>query len=816
MKRLLLAMMGTLIIPSMLFAQSGKVSGVVRDAKTHEPLAGVTVVVEGTVLGAPTDVNGKFSITSVPAGERVIKAAAVGYNSESKTINVEAGATASADFVLQPNPIQTAPVVVTGMRAVEKETPVAFSNVTSATIKKEYTVQDVPMLLKNLPGVYAWADGGVGLGDANIAIRGFSQDRIETMINGIPENDPESRRIYWNDFPDLLSNVSSIQVQRGVGSSLYGSDALAGSIDIETANYSSVPSLSLTGGVGSFDLSKVSAAANSGIIDNRFAAYARVSHLKGNGYRDYSWADYWGYFIGGAMYYNNLTLKLNFYQSPERNHYSYIYPTLAQIAQYGRKYNGMGTGSPEGQLYNINVYNQPHYELHINYDVNPETQWNTSLFYIRGNGYGQHWTTGYADSYFPNFIVKNAAGNYVFVTSAGDSVSRTPLAYRSITDNYQFGLLSNLTYKLGKNDLVAGIELRRWHAHHYGEIQFAGQTPAGYVPGTALSHFYDYTGQKYVIAGFIHTLWRVDRFNIMADLQYSAPTYYLTERFIGSGALTQAVPRTTLLNDYKTPFSFLTPRVGVTYNVTKPFSVYANFSQAKEEPSQGSVYASGLLRTDLKPEFMNADIELGANYVTSNINVKLDYFFMNFANELIDVYSPNNPNADSRGNILYNGQHTVHQGVEFDGRASLMSNLQVNLNFTYSNNQFKDQIIQTGATTSVNYSGKFIPHFPVTMLNVGATYTYKNAYISLMLNSVGKQYIDNLNQYGTVDPYTVLNAVVGYSFDNVMGLKSIGLTLNVNNLTNTQYFSYGTTYGTTPEYLPGAPANYFVTTNLDW
>ncbi len=95
-----------------------------------------------------------------------------------------------------------------------------------------------------------------------------------------------------------------------------------------------------------------------------------------------------------------------------------------------------------------------------------------------------------------------------------------------------------------------------------------------------------------------------------------------------------------------------------------------------------------------------------------------------------------------------------------------------------------------------------------------------HVFFNLSLNYVGKQYVDNANQYGTVDPYTLLNAVLGYSFKNVLSLKSIDLTLNWNNITNTKYFAYGTVFYSgasgTPEYLPGAPANYFATVNFNW
>jgi len=824
------------LIPSVLIGQPGKVKGTVKDAETNEPLSGVTVIVEGTVLGAPTDNNGRFTISRVPAGRHSIRAAAVGYTAQSKSVEVPAGEEVSVEILLQPNPIQTSPVLVTALRAVERETPVAFANVTKATIQKSYTVQDVPMLLKNLPGLYAYADGGIGLGDASLWLRGFSQDRVQTMINDIPENDPESRRIYWNDFPDLLANVSSIQVQRGVGNSLYGTSALGGSINIQTADYSAAPGLSVTAGYGSYRLRKISVSANTGLISGRYAAYARVSHLQGDGYRDYSWADYWGYFIGGAVYFERLSLKMNFYQSPEINHYSYFYPTLAQMDQYGRTYNPQANEitNPQGIRYEYNQYNQPHYELHADYDISPEAKLTTSLFYIRGNGFGSHFTAkGAVNSYFPNYVAKDSKGKYFFLTSTGDTVRNSDVAYRWVTDNFQYGLLSRLNYKFGQHDLTAGIELRKWHARHYGIIDYAALTPANFNPTADVSHFYDYDGDKFVFAGFVHTLWRFGSLSFMGDLQYAAPTYYLKEKLIGSNATNVPAgvqPRSTLL-DTKTPYSFVTPRLGVNYNFTPEINIFANFSQAKQEPAQGAIYNAGLIRTDLKPEFLRADVELGAGYVSKKVNAKLNYFYMDFTNELVSVYDPTNPSADSRGNTVKSAGHTLHSGVEFDATASPVSNLQINANLTVSNNKFidwKDVSKQpNGDIVTFDYSNKKLPYFPTYMANLGATYTYEGAYINLALSRIGPQYMDNLNLAAKVDAYTVVNAILGYSFHDILGAKSIDLTLNLNNITNSKYFVFGRasdTYNTstkeiissTPVYLPAPPANYFATIQFNW
>jgi len=109
-----------------------------------------------------------------------------------------------------------------------RKSPVTFSNLTPQNLRERYSVQDVPVLLSELPSVTTYSENGNGIGYNYINIRGFDQRRISVMINGVPQNDPEDHNVYWIDFPDLLSSTDNIQVQRGAGSAFYGPPPSAG------------------------------------------------------------------------------------------------------------------------------------------------------------------------------------------------------------------------------------------------------------------------------------------------------------------------------------------------------------------------------------------------------------------------------------------------------------------------------------------------------------------------------------------------------------------------------------------------------------
>src|SRR5205814_10377988 len=113
------------------------------------------------------------------------------------------------------------PVEVKAVRAAERA-PVTKTNLSKKEIERQNLGQDLLFLLNQTPSVVINSDAGNGVGYTGIHIRGTDGTRINVTLNGIPYNDAESQQTYFVDLPDFASSVSSIQIQRGVGSSSNG------------------------------------------------------------------------------------------------------------------------------------------------------------------------------------------------------------------------------------------------------------------------------------------------------------------------------------------------------------------------------------------------------------------------------------------------------------------------------------------------------------------------------------------------------------------------------------------------------------------
>ncbi|MCD4727629.1 MAG: TonB-dependent receptor, partial [Pirellulales bacterium] len=461
--------------------QAGQLQGTVSSLTSGKALAGAEVTLAGTRYGTTTDIDGVFSLVNIPPGNYNVKASYVGYEKSPQSVIVAEGMPMEINFSLKPSVLISEEVIITANRAVERETPVAFTNIGETDIKKKFTVQDIPHLFKHTPGIYLTTDGGSGMGDSKVSIRGFTEQRLQVMINGIPVNDPESKKVYWSNWGSLPSGSQSIQVQRGVGSSLYGSGAFGGSINVVTSESRSIRSLGFNSTVGINDVYKVGFDYNTGLLPGDQAWLFRLNGMWGSGFRHSSFYSGASYYLAWAKYLSNArTLRVVLHGAPQEHAYTYYSFPAADFVRYGDEFNGnafVKRGDPglrqqdqdgEGELLNSdyvsfdnNHYHKPQFEVHYNQDLSNGNRLNSSAFFSVGRGYGEN-----VNKYY--YITRDDEGFMTMdeIFNAGSSVYQ----YRSYSLHQQAGFLSNYLHKLGNHDVTFGIETRIWNARHKGEI----------------------------------------------------------------------------------------------------------------------------------------------------------------------------------------------------------------------------------------------------------------------------------------------------------------------------------------------------------
>ena len=157
-------------------------------------------------------------------------------------------------------------VVVSGVR-VQNDAPFAVTNIKKVELSEfSKTGQELPFLFAKTPGILAWSENGVGTGTSYMRIRGSGDSRINVTLDGVSLNSPEDQCVFWANMNSYSSLLSSVQIQRGVGSSTNGDGAFGGTIALSTATPSYVPSAEITGSYGSFNTLNFGVKASTGML----------------------------------------------------------------------------------------------------------------------------------------------------------------------------------------------------------------------------------------------------------------------------------------------------------------------------------------------------------------------------------------------------------------------------------------------------------------------------------------------------------------------------------------------------------------------
>ena len=833
-----------MLLPFIAFA--GDIKGTVTDSNSGEALVGANVSVQGESMGAATDSDGYFVIKNVPAGEQTLVFNYVGYKELSKTVTVT-DSDLLLEIDLESDFFKSATIIVEGSRAKERETPVAFTNIGADEISKQFTVQDIPHMFKNTPGIYVSSDGGSGMGDSKVSIRGFDEQRISVMINNIEVNDPESKKVYWSNWGSLPSGTQSIQVQRGAGSSLYGAGAFGGSINVQTADAPAVSSLNLTSTVGLYDTYKLGVDYNSGLIGENLSFVGRVNYMEGNGWRNNTFYRGLSYYFGLSYFAaKDHTLRVVLHGAPQYHAYSYYSNSVKSYVKYGKDYNsnpfvkdgdkGLTSREKDGtDLFDLltlsfvdsdkggeiigngltsfdnNVFHKPQFELHHTWDMGKNTYLQTTAFGTIGRGYGENVKDAYK-------IGRDSKGLMTY-----NDISNSGLyQYRNHSIHEQVGLVSTFNTQWMGHELKFGAEGRYWQARHYGLVlNTFGNDNAKIKVGGINQYFkqgniyYDYTGTKPNFSVFGHALWKFDDLSIMTDLQFSSRMYNIKEDFPSGNS--QALPSggfalgdtTYRLLDYDKTFDFLSPKFGVNYNISDQLNVFANYSRVFNEPRVKYFFNQGQPNDDLKIETSD-DYELGFGYTNKGFNVKLNLYQINFDNKAFQVTDrnmANEPGYDYKGRRYVEIGEARYRGIEFSSNMRLTNALDLGIAVTKMENMWTGNLTDEAKSLGIE-DGNTEPGTPQFIFASVLNYLNGPFYASASMRLHKDYYITEDNRYHTLEynleegatdygqvlpTWTVIDLIVGWS-QPFMDYK-INASLHINNLLDEEYFQIGNKYG---------------------
>lgn len=689
-----------------------------------------------------------------------------------------------------------------------RTTPVAFTNIDKAELQRQNLGQDLPYLLSMTPSAITTSDAGAGIGYTSIRIRGTDGTRINVTANGIPINDAESHTVFWVNLPDFASSVKDMQVQRGAGTSTNGAGAFGASINMQTGELSMNPYVEFNGSYGSFNTHKETLKFGTGLIREHWAFDARLSNIATDGYVDRASVSLNSYYLQGAYYNDNTSVKLISFAGKERTYHAWNYASKEEMNLFGRKYNTCGymyatdrNGNVFDQsqisvydsddLYNLvkkdgqlhyyddqtDNYVQKNVQLLINHQFSSAWNLNVGLHYTKGDGYYQEYKDGRS-------LIEYGLLPF---EQDGEDVAWSDLIRKKAMDNDFGGGIFSLSYRNAQLNAALGGGFNRYEGYHFGQVLWV----KNYLGTLNPNHeYYRNKGAKndgnlYLKADYKLT----NNLNAYMDMQYRHITYQIK----GTNDKWNSVTNEGLQQlNIDENFDFFNPKVGLSWQINRSNRLFGSFSVAHKEPTRNN-YTEGKLHEHPEAERL-FDYELGYTYANAWLNLGANLYYMDYKNQLVLTGELNEIGEPLAANM----PDSYRTGIEMMVGFRTQFGLSWDINATWSRNRiqnFTETLYENedagGDRWVIQHGDTPIAFSPDFLLNSRIGYRIRKFDISLQTQYVSKQYMSNAHQEEQVlDAYCVSNLNLSYSF-KLPFMKAATVGLTVYNLFNEKYENNG-------------------------
>jgi iron complex outermembrane receptor protein len=780
------------------------IKGVVKDATTNETIIGASVTyMEGK--GTVTDFDGNFEL-QIPNGSYTLKFNYTGYQERQMTLKA-VGKTIVLDISLQNKDLDE--LIITGDIAVDRSTPVAFTDIPSIKIKEELAGRDLPMLLNTTPGVYATQTGG-GDGDARINIRGFNQRYIAVMIDGIPMNDMENGWVYWSNWFGLDNVIQKTQVQRGLGATKLSVPSIGGSMNIITSGIESKTKLTFASELGNNRTLRETVGYNSGRLKGGWGVTAALSVRRSDGWVEQLSARQLFYYLKVQKELGKHLITASVMGSPQehnqRQQRQFItYYDRAYAAKVGMDtadFNGANYGNfgvrhnqfwgtlrrtrydanaPEETLPSLfNYYHKPIASLKHFWNINDKMAWSNIAYASFGRGGGTQLQNTILDANgqidFNQIYYNNTHGSIfvpaydlAYVNDTSQYKARN-FIYSLRNDHFWAGVLSTFKYKPGSAwEFSGGLDGRYYMTHRYKQVYdlLGGDYLTSGTLGNGLNKndpnkvvFRDGETFDYEIYSYVRQI------GLFGLAEYKADVW---SAFLNVSASIQSYNRKDMFalknpdGTYQTSGWITLPggtiKGGLNYNISPKSNIFCNFGYLSRAQLLFNVFNSISLNTysNTKNEEIIGN-ELGYTFNNKNAKLSVNGYYTIWNNKPVRQTIQS---GTETYNVSIPGMNAHHRGIEFEGDYKFANKLTLNGVVSLGNWQWvsnSEAIVTdiTGATIidTVRFSAKGVKvgDAAQTQFSFGVRYApVKGLYISPRIT-----YFDNY--FADFDPETLQRA----------------------------------------------------------
>jgi len=757
---------------------SGSLSGKVTE-KNGTPVSGATVYIADLKLGVIADTGGYYTFSSLPSGKYLVEVHSIGFKSYTRSVTVSGPV--RQDFVLTDAFVEESPVVVTGLsKATQiKRSPVPIVAISHTYLATNLSTNAIDAIAK-IPGIRAVTTG------PNVSkpfIRGLGFNRILTLYDGLRQEGQQ-----WGDEHGIEVDqygVERVEVIKGPASLSYGSDALAGVVNL-------IPSQPAPEGkmIGDITLDYqtnnkyLGGSAMLGATKNGLEWMARISHKQAVDYRN----KIDGRVFGTAFNETDANASIGLHRKWGYSHLDLVLYDDQQEIPDGSRDSATGrftrqiteddsireiVSGADLNSYKIEKLHQhvQHYRI---YSSNSITLGNYGRMQVN-LGYQRSLRREFSHPELPE-----VPGLYLQLNSYTYDVKY----YLPEFDNWNITAGFNGMYQDNKATDGTEFVVPSYHQFDIGPFLLAKRS--------------------------------FDKLDISGGVRFDA------RRFKNFGLYTRPDPVTNFdrpvvgadtagadlqFTDYNKTFNGWSGSLGATYNFSDQFSVKANIARGFRSPNISEISANGVHpgtkiyqmgNPDFKPEFSLQE-DIGIVYSSRYVVASLDLF-----NNFISNYIYNQRITASDGtDTLFQGNQifrfVASRAQLYGGEASIdihpikALHFENSLSIVYGNNK--------GAKggKAVADDARYLPFIPPThgISELRYECNSKEAHIVHAFFKVQLEYYAAQDRaflaYGTETPtagYSLFNAGIGGSFTDKKGRILFNLYLNGNNLFDAAYYDH--------------------------
>ena len=749
-------------------------SGKVMESKNHTTLNGASIYIPDIKTGGVSKADGSYEIKNIPNGTYLVIVSYVGFASQTKEVTVSGRSV--TDFSLERSTIESPEVVITGVAsATEQQTNPAPVSIVNQNTLRETTSDNIIDALRNAPGVSQIKDGPA---ISKPVIRGLGYNRVVVVNDGIRQEGQQ----FGDEFGIEVDpyTVDKVEILRGPASLSYGSDAMAGVINMLSAP--TLPEGQVKGniqGIYQTNNGLYGGSANIAGNSNGITYDARYTYTDAHAYKN----KYDGYVFNSGYGESNFkgSIGLN------RNWgYSRIilssFSLRTGIVEGGRdevtgqfnKHVMASDGSDSVEIVPDAELKSYTHDLIIHQHVRHyKAVWDNSFAIGNGRlgvrlGFQENLRQEANDA-----TLGNVYNIYYFLNTFNYDV------------RYAFAEKNHFEFSIGANGMQQSSENR------------------GLLFLVPAYHLFD-------LGVFAIAKKSFDNFSIAGGLRFDNRTLHGDDLWLDDDGLvvpSNAAGATHRFTAYKSDFSGVSGSIGATYNFSKTFYGKVNFSRAFRAPNIAESGSNGIHDGTpfyeigdpaLKPEnSLQVDATLGIN--TEDVSAELTLFDNNINNYIFPVKLASVFGGDSiRTDVMAATDGPTFKYISGD---AVLTGGELTLNihprtaswFHLDNTLSILSAIQKHQPDST----KYLPYTPPYKLYSGVEFVAKklgnalaNAYVRVDVENYFKQ--DKIYyKFGdeTVTPgYTLLNAGIGTDITS-KGHTIFSINIYANNLADVAYQS---------------------------